>query len=122
MTQNWGPFCIVPSAGNRGCSGVVTLRESLDEDLLRQELISLELPADLARISNPWYYRPKSSDSWIKIGESDDEENSFAVEWDTSRLPNGRYEVMGLMHVLCREGTDERLLARQSVVEVLVKN
>jgi hypothetical protein len=29
---------------------------------------------------------------------------------------------MGLMHVLCREGTDERLLARQSVVEVLVKN
>jgi len=37
-------------------------------------------------------------------------------------VENGQYEIMGLMHVYARKGTNEVAIARQNVVEVTVAN
>ena len=47
---------------------------------------------------------------------------STPVKWDTSTLENGLYEVLGLMHVSVKKGKEEKTIARQSIVEVRVKN
>lgn len=122
MSQNWGPHCIVPSPLRRTYSGTVTLVESFDADLLRQELVSHEMPTDVVRINNSWYCRKSNCESWLAIGESDDSENGFPVKWDTSHLPNGRYEVIALMQVVAREGICEKAIAHPNIVEVVVKN
>ena len=49
-------------------------------------------------------------------------EKNFPVKWDTTKLENGQYEVMGLMHVFVKKGREEKGIARQNVVEVTVKN
>jgi hypothetical protein len=74
------------------------------------------------RVTNPWYYRKKGTDTWIKIGESDVEAENFPVRWDTSKLENGQYEVLGLMHVFVKHDTEESIIARQNIVEVTVEN
>lgn len=74
------------------------------------------------KIANPWYFRKKGNSTWIKIGESDDEENRFPVRWDTTVLENGDYEVMGFMHVFVKHEGREPALASQNVVEVVVRN
>jgi hypothetical protein len=56
------------------------------------------------------------------VGESEDRGEDFPVKWDTSKLENGKYEVLGLMHVLVKKGNEETTIARQSVVEVTVQN
>ncbi|MEW6142657.1 MAG: hypothetical protein AB1597_05795 [Chloroflexota bacterium] len=122
MSYNWGPHFIVPTGVLESYSGIVQLRERLDDDLLAKELEALGLSGPLVKVSNPWYYRAKGSDTWIKIGESTDKASNFPVKWDTRNLPNGKYEVLGLMHVFVRKGTVENAIARQSVVEVAVKN
>ena len=68
------------------------------------------------------HYRRINCESWLAIGESDDRENGFPVEWDTSLIPNGRYEVIGLMQVVAREGVSHRAIAHPNFVEVVVKN
>jgi len=103
-------------------SGIVVLRENLDEGLLRKELKEMGLSGAVVRVANPWYYRRKGADSWIKIGESDDKEENFPVRWDTSKLENGQYEVLGLMHVFVKRDKDENVIARQNIVEVKVQN
>ena len=122
MSLNWGPQCVVPSPLRRSYSGKVTLSESFDEDLLRQELVACEMPTEVVRVNNAWYYRRANSESWLKIGKSEDPDNGFAVEWDTSMLPNGRYEVIGLMEVVAREGITERTIAHPNTWEVVVRN
>lgn len=123
MSENWGPHCyVVPSPLRSTFSGNVVLCESLDEDLLRQELIALDFPSEVLRVNNPWYYGKKDTDTWLEIGESDDKENNFPVVWDTSSLESGKYEVMGMMHVFVEGDSSKRTIARQSVVEVTVKN
>jgi len=122
MSINWGPHFIVPSKMARQFSGIAVLRENFDESLLRKELETLGITGALLKVSNPWYYRKKSEDTWIKIGESEDRDENFPVKWDTSALENGPYEVLGLMHVFVKKGKEERVIARQSVVEVTVKN
>jgi hypothetical protein len=122
MSRNWGPHFIVPSKVFENYSGVVLLREELDEDMLHKELEDYGLSGPVSRITNPWYYRKKSTDTWIKIGESDDIDENFPVSWDTSNLENGQYEVMGLMHVFVKKGSEEKGIARQNIVEVTVKN
>jgi len=94
----------------------------LDEDLLKEELKELGLSGPIARITNPWYYRARGAGTWVKIGESEDKAENFAVQWDTRKLKNGKYEVLGLMHVFIRKGETEQAIARQSVVEVSIKN
>jgi hypothetical protein len=150
MSYNWGPRYIVPSEMLNKYSGSVLLREELDEELLHKELKELGLAGPIVRITNPWYYRKKDTDTWIKIGESEDKQENFPVRWDTTGLENGQYEVMGLMHAFVRkEGSikwdstslangryeevgfepiftrkvgEETAIARENVVEVTVEN
>lgn len=122
MSYDWGPYFIVPSETLRNFSGIIRLREQIDEDMLSKELVALNLPRTVVRISNPWYYRKKNTESWIKIGESDDKRENFPVRWDTTNLENGQYEVLGSMHVFVKQADVEKTIARQSIVEVTVAN
>jgi hypothetical protein len=122
MSNEWGPHYIVPSEVLKSYSGAVLLRENFDEELLEKELISLGIAGPVTRIVNPWYFREKKSSSWIKIGESSDKDNNFPARWDTTKLKNGKYEVMGLMHVFVKTGEGESAIARQNIVEVIVNN
>lgn len=122
MPYNWGPHYIVPSEVIKSYSGAVQLREELEEDLLRKEMEELNLTGSISRIVNPWYFRKKKTDTWIKIGESSDKAQNFPVRWDTSGLPNGEYEILGLMHVYVKKNGGETAIARQNVVEVTVEN
>ena len=122
MPYNWGPHYIVPSEALKSYSGSVQLREKYDEDLLHKELEEFGLSGTIKRVINPWYFRKKNTDTWIKIGESDEIHENFPMRWDTTNLENGQYEVMGLMHVFVREGAEEKAIARENVVEVTVKN
>jgi hypothetical protein len=122
MSHDWGPHFIVPTEVGDTYSGIVGLRERLDEALLSRELQNLGLSPRVAGITNPWYCRKKGTDTWVKIGESDDKAENFPVMWDTRKLENGQYEVLGLMHVNVGKGDDEAVVARQSVVEITVEN
>ena len=122
MPHNWGPHYIVPTKVIESYSGVVMLRETFDEELLHKELKELGLSGKIDRVVNPWYCRKKNSDTWMKIGESGEIGRNFPVNWDTTKLDNGQYEVMGLMHVYIKKGREETGIARQNIVEVTVKN
>jgi len=122
MDYNWGPHFIVPTESLKNYSGIVQLREELDDDLLSKELADLGITGNITKITNPWYYRKKGAQTWIKIGESDNRHGNFPVTWNTTGLKNGQYEVLGLMHVFVRKNAAEHAIARQSVVEVTVNN
>ncbi|MBI2868643.1 MAG: hypothetical protein HYX96_02310 [Chloroflexi bacterium] len=122
MPYDWGPHFIVPSDLLRNFSGVVLLREELEEELLEKELECLGLSGPVIRITNPWYFRRKGEESWIKAGESDDIRNNFPVRWDTRPLQDGRYEILGIMHVIIKTAGEEKVIARQNIVEVNVEN
>jgi hypothetical protein len=122
MSFDWGPHFIVPSEGLTKFSGVVRLREKFTEESLRKELDSLGLSGAIVKVTNPWYDRRKNTDTWVKIGESDDESENFPVRWDTSNLENGQYEVLGLMHVFVKKENKEQVIAGQNIVEVTVEN
>lgn len=122
MSYDWGPHYIIPSELLKVYSGAVQLREEFDEELLRKELAELNLSGPIVRVTNPWYYRKKNASTWIKIGESEDRSNNFPVRWDTTSLENGRYEVLGLMHVFVKKNNVDKAIARQNIVEVTVKN
>jgi hypothetical protein len=122
MAYDWGPHYIIPSGVLKSYAGNVVLREDFDEDLLRQELEEMGLAGRIVRVSNPWYYRRKNTDTWLRVGESEDRQANFPVRWDTAALANGQYEVMGLMHVFIRNDGEEKAIARQNIVEVTVAN
>jgi hypothetical protein len=122
MSYNWGPRFIVPSETLRTFSGRILLREDLDEGLLRKDLDSMGLTGSVVRISNPWYIRLTGEDTWLKLGESDDQSSNFPVTWDTTQVENGNYDVLGLMHVFVKQGHQQAVVARQNVVQVTVKN
>jgi len=122
MSYNWGPHYIIPSDVLKSYSGTVQLREEFDEELLRKELEELNLAGPIIKVTNPWYYRQKDADTWIKIGESASISNNFPVRWDTTSLENGQYEVLGLMHVFVKRNGGEKAIARQNIVEITVKN
>jgi hypothetical protein len=122
MSVNWGPHFIVPSKKLVNLSGKVVLRESFDEELLKKELTELGYSGSPFRATNPWYFRKKNTETWIKIGESADRENWFSVPWDTTSLENGDYQVFGLMHVFIKEGDRELVLCRQNMVDVKIEN
>jgi len=122
MSYNWGPHYIVPSDIFKTYSGSVLLREDFDEDRLRKELEELGFTGRIVRITNPWYYRKKNTDTWIQIGESEDKDGYFPVRWDTTNPGNGQYEVMGLMHVFVEKDGKGKAIARENIVEVTVEN
>ena len=122
MSYNWGPRYIVPSTVLKKYSGNVMLREDFDADLLGKELEALGLRGPVVRVVNPWYYRRTNTGTWIKIGESEDRQENFPVRWDTRGLPNGKYEVLGLMHVFVKIDGESKAVARENVVEVDIEN
>jgi hypothetical protein len=103
-------------------SGAVQLREEYRDDLLQKELEEMNLSGPIVKVVNPWYFRKKGTDTWIKIGESEDRQQNFPVRWDTIGLENGQYEILGLMHVFVRKNGGETAIARQNIVEVTVQN
>lgn len=122
MSINWGPYFIVPSESQRTLSGRVVLRESFDEELLNKELNQLGYSGATIKATNPWYYRKKNTESWIKIGESSDRQKNFAVPLETKKLENGKYQILGVMHVSIKKGEDEQVIARQNIMDVTIKN
>ena len=122
MSYNWGPHYLVPSDIIKTYSGNVLLREEYNEDLLQKELEEFDFPEYIVRVTNPWYYRRKNTDTWIKIGESDDKNENFSVRWDTTNIKNGQYEIMGLMHVFVEKDSKGKAIARENIVEVTVEN
>lgn len=75
MSYNWGPFFIVPSERIDTLSGKIVLREKFDEELLKKELGELGFSGVPFKSTNPWYFRKKNKETWIKIGESNDRGN-----------------------------------------------
>jgi hypothetical protein len=123
MPENWGPYFIVASILRKSESRSTVLRESFDYEVLRQELITNGLSPDVVKVINPWFYRKQNSNTWLMIGESDNIEENFPVEWDISRLQNGSYEIMVLMQVFVAESvTEETIIARQNIAEVTIQN
>ena len=122
MSYNWGPHYIVPSEIFKTYSGSVLLREEFDEDLLHKQLEELGFAGPILKITNPWYYREKNTNTWIKVGESEDRSSHFSVMWDTTNLKNAQYEIMGLMHVFVRKEGRDMTIAGQNIVEVAVEN
>lgn len=122
MSYNWGPHFIVPSNSLNSFSGNVVLRESFDNELLEKELKELGYSGVPYSAANPWYFRKRGQKTWIKIGESTDRENNFSVKWDTTKVKNGEYQILGLMHVTLRAGGNEFVIFRQSSVKVQVIN
>jgi hypothetical protein len=124
MSYNWGPHYIVPTEALKSYSGGVLLREEYDEELLYKELDELGFKGHITGINNPWYYRKKNDETWIQIGESQNEKSYFAVRWDTTKLENGKYEIMGLMHVFTEDtgGGRGKAIAKENIVEVTVEN
>ncbi len=80
------------------------------------------LAGSVVKVNSPWYYRKKNTDTWIKIGESEDRHKNFPVRWDTTNLENGQYEIFGLMHVFVKRGGEQKAIARGNIVEVTVEN
>ena len=122
MSYNWGPHYLVPSTVTQVYSGIIQLREQLDEELLQKELKDLGIRGHVKRINNPWYYRKKETTTWIQIGESDDKANNFPATWNTRVIDNGEYEVLGLMHVYAGDNENETVIARQNIVSITIKN
>jgi hypothetical protein len=122
MSIDWGPHYIVPSETLKAFSGRVLLRETFDQELLKKELNELGAPGDPIKATNPWYCRKTGTETWIKIGESSDKKENFAVSWDTTKLENGEYQVLGLMHVWVKKEDQEVIVARQNIVDVVVEN
>jgi hypothetical protein len=121
-SNNWGPHFIVPTGTRRTYSGPISLRETLDKELLAQELAELGLPRRVMKIVNPWYYRKIGTETWVKIGESSDETGNFPVTWDTTKVENGAYEILGLMHVFVGHGAIQATIAREAVTPLTVEN
>ena len=74
------------------------------------------------RGTNPWYCRKRGTETWIKIGESAEKKDNFAVSWDTTKIENGECQVLGLMHVWIRKDGQEFVVARENIVDVVVEN
>jgi len=87
-----------------------------------RELEMLGLSGAILKVTSPWEYRRKNTDTCMKVRESEGREENFPVKWDASTLEIGLYEVLGLMHVSVKNAKEEKTIARQKIVEVTVKS
>jgi hypothetical protein len=146
MGYNWGPHYIVPSKALSKYDGCVVLREEFDEELLRKQLDERRLSGPAARMTNSWFYRKKNSETWTKIGESNDILGNFPVKWDTTYLEDGQYEIVGFMQafvhsvkfeevtlangeyekwykpISVKKHFEKRVIGEHNIVEVTVEN
>ena len=74
------------------------------------------------KATNPWYCRKSGTETWVKIGESAEKKENFAVPWDTTKLNNGEYQVLGLMHVWVKKDSQDLVVARQNIIDVVIEN
>ncbi|UCC16781.1 MAG: hypothetical protein JSU58_10540, partial [Dehalococcoidales bacterium] len=120
MSYNRDPHYIVPSDSLKSYADGVFLREEKDA-LLGTEL---GLIGRIVGVNNPLYCRKIHSETWIRIGESEDKSGNFSIGWDTTVLENGQYEIMSLMHVYMekRRGEKRKTITRENVVEVTIIN
>lgn len=68
------------------------------------------------------FLRRNDGETWIQIGESAVRSNDFAVLWDTTRLKDGKYQMLGLMHVFVKKGVQEFTVARKNIFDVTIEN
>jgi hypothetical protein len=122
VSINWGPHFVVPTRVLNKYFSFVVLREIFDETMLKKELAELGLSGSPVRITSPWYFRKKGSETWIKIGESSDKARDFAVRWGTTKLQDGEYEILGIVNVAVKSGSKKITVARQKIVNVAVEN
>ena len=121
-TVSWGPQFQVPAITIKKYYGNVVLRETLDEELLKKELESLQIPGYPVGANNSWYIRKKGTQTWIKIGDSWRWEQDFAVCLDTTTLENGTYQVLGFISVKIKTTEKELVVSRQSIADFVIKN
>jgi hypothetical protein len=146
IQYDWGPRYLVPSRVPLKYSGCVLLREEFDRELLLKQMDERGLSGGIARIRNLWFYRKKDSESWTKLGESNDILRNFPVRWDTTCLENGQYEILGFMlaivdsvkgdvvtlangryekwykPIFVKKYLEKWLMGEQNIVEVTVEN
>lgn len=147
---DWGPEYLVPSKALPAYSGSVMLRCTFDRELLDKHLKTRGFSGSIARVTGSWFFRKKYSEIWTKIGESCDIRRDFAVRWDTSRLENGQYEIIGFMQAFFKNDSlkkwqridlgngeyaesgykpffvekhlEKRVIAEQKIMEVAIEN
>jgi len=119
---SWGPQFLVPSIVIKKYFGRVVLRETIDDELLKKELETMEISGHPVLYNNAWYIREKGILTWIKIGESWDRQRDFAVCFDTSVFRNGTYQVLGFMSVKVKNKDVEVVISRQSIADFELRN
>jgi hypothetical protein len=121
-SASWGPQFIVPSIVIREYSGCVLLRETLDEELLGEELRSLGISGRPVSYTNAWFLRKLGNQTWIKVGESSNKVRDFAVRLDTADVSDGPYQVMGFMSVTVRSDEGNVIVSRQNIADFDIRN
>ena len=58
----------------------------------------------------------------LRYRESANRSSDFLVQWNTTWLKNGRYQVLGLMHVFVKKADADVAVAGQNIVDVIVEN
>ncbi len=120
---SWGPQFFVPTISIKYYSGRVLLRESLDDDLLRQELSAMKIDGRPVGFNNAWYIRKKGTHSWIRVGESTAREHDFGIRLVTTEFENGTYQVLGFMSARIRtEDMKEVIVSRQNIADFEIRN
>lgn len=120
--MNWGTHFTASSDTSRTFSGRILLREDLDEAQLRRDLDQLGLAGPIVKVMNQWYIRRVGENTWLQLGESDEKASSFPVQWDSSTVENGDYEVLEEMKVFVKAGHQQRVVARTNTMRVAVNN
>ncbi len=118
----WGThFTALPDT-SRTLSGRVVLREELDRAQLRRDLDQLGLQGPVVRVMNQWYIRKLGHDAWLQLGEADEQDSRFVVQWNSTSVENGDYEVMEKMNVFVKAGQEQKVVSRTNTVRVAVNN
>jgi hypothetical protein len=121
-STGWGPQFLIPTVSINKYCGHVVLRETLDDDLLKKELMALRISGHPVGYNNAWYIRKKGIGTWMKVGESTDRKRDFAVCLDSKELRNGRYQVLGFMSIKVKTIDKEVIVSRQNIADLKVKN
>ncbi len=119
---NWGPQFFVPTIAINKYCGCVLFRGNLNDDLLKQELKSLNLCGNPTAYMIGWHIRKKGTQTQIKIGESFNRIMNFGVRLDTTEFEKGTYQILGFLSVKLRTEEKELVVSRQSIAEFEIKN
>lgn len=119
---HWGPRFLVPTVMIKQYCGSIVLRETLDEELLKREMEALHIDGHVKGVNNVWYIRKRGKQTWIKVGESSNRLMDFAVRFDSTAFPDGDYQVLGFMSVRVHTEQGERIISRQNIADLKIRN